>query len=71
MTHPNVEDWTRANAEYTDARAEQAWGEEINWGVWHIPETELHALPDAPAAGPYLWQPAHHGYLPANTLSKH
>ena len=47
MTHPNVEDWTRANAEYTDARAEQAWAEdEITWGIWNVPEAELHALPD-------------------------
>ena len=47
MTHPNVEDWTRANAEYTDARAEQAWAEdEVTYGVFHVTETELKALPD-------------------------
>jgi SAM-dependent methyltransferase len=46
VTNPNVEAWTRANAEYTDGRAEQAWQEEINWGVWHVPESELRALPD-------------------------
>jgi SAM-dependent methyltransferase len=47
MTHPNVEDWTRANAEYTDARAERAWAaDEITWGVWNVPEAELQALPD-------------------------
>ena len=47
MTHPNVEDWTRANAEYTDARAEQAWEQdEITYGVFHVPESELQALPD-------------------------
>ena len=35
------------NAEYTDARAEQAWAQdEITWGVWHVPESELSALPD-------------------------
>jgi len=46
MTHPNVEDWTRANAEYTDARAEQAWARDgITYGVWSVPESELHALP--------------------------
>jgi SAM-dependent methyltransferase len=43
----NVEHWTRANAEYTDARAEQAWArEEHTWGIWHVPESELRALPD-------------------------
>ena len=46
MTDPNVEAWTRANADYTDERAEAAWAEEVNWGVWHIPESELRALPD-------------------------
>jgi len=46
MTNPNIEAWTRQNAEYTDARAEQAWQDEINWGVWHVPESELEALPD-------------------------
>ena len=47
MTHPNVEDWTRANAEYTNARAEAAWAEdEITYGVFHVPESELQALPD-------------------------
>jgi SAM-dependent methyltransferase len=44
---PNVEAWTRANADYTDARAEAAWAkDEVDWGVWHVPESELHALPD-------------------------
>ena len=47
MTNPNVEAWTRENAEYTDGRAEQAWAhDEITYGVWHVPESELHALPD-------------------------
>ena len=47
MTHPNVEDWTRANEQYTDARAEGAWAEdEISWGIWQVPERELNALPD-------------------------
>ena len=47
MTNPNVEAWTRANAEYTNDRAEQAWAEdEITWGVWNVPEKELGALPD-------------------------
>jgi SAM-dependent methyltransferase len=47
VADPNVEAWTRANAEYTDARAEAAWAkDEVDWGVWHVPESELHALPD-------------------------
>ena len=47
MTDPTVEAWTRENARYTDARAEQAWAaEEITWGVFNVPESELHALPD-------------------------
>jgi SAM-dependent methyltransferase len=47
VADPNVEAWTRANADYTDARAEEAWAkDEVDWGVWHVPESELHALPD-------------------------
>lgn len=47
MADPNVEAWTRANADYTDARAEAAWAkDEVDWGIWHVPESELHALPD-------------------------
>jgi len=47
MTHPNIEAWTRENAEHYDARAEAAWAkDEIDWGVWRVPESELHALPD-------------------------
>jgi SAM-dependent methyltransferase len=44
---PTVEAWTRANAEYTDERAEAAWAkDEIGWGVWGVLESELHVLPD-------------------------
>lgn len=47
MTDPTVAAWTRENAEYTDGRAEQAWArDEITYGVWQVPESELHALPD-------------------------
>jgi ubiquinone/menaquinone biosynthesis C-methylase UbiE len=47
MTHPNIEAWTRENAEHYDARAEAAWAkDEIDWGVWRVPESELQALPD-------------------------
>jgi SAM-dependent methyltransferase len=41
----NVARWTEANAEYTDAQAERAWAkEEIDWGVWQIPESQLDVL---------------------------
>ena len=43
----NREGWTQANAEYTDARARDAWTqEEITWGKWKLPESELRVLPD-------------------------
>ncbi len=43
----NREAWTRANAEYTDAAARDAWAqEEVTWGKWHIPESEVRILPD-------------------------
>lgn len=43
----NVRVWTQANAEYTDAQAEAAWSQdEISWGVWAIPESELGVLGD-------------------------
>jgi SAM-dependent methyltransferase len=42
----NREGWTHANAEYTDARAHEAWANDVSWGLWHIPETELRLLPD-------------------------
>lgn len=46
MTEANIEAWTRANAEFTDARAEQAWAhDEISYGVWHVPESEVSVLP--------------------------
>jgi SAM-dependent methyltransferase len=39
--------WAKANAEYTDRRARDAWAqEEITWGMWHRPEREVRALPD-------------------------
>ena len=47
MSERNVVAWTRANTDYTDARAEEAWAkDEIDWGVWAVPESEVHALPD-------------------------
>jgi len=47
VSERNVEVWTRANRDYTDARAEEAWQkDEIDWGIWQVPESDLHALPD-------------------------
>ena len=41
----NREDWTKANADYTDARASQNWAaDEITWGVFGIPEAPLDTL---------------------------
>lgn len=43
----NRELWTRSNAEYTDASARAAWAsEEITWGMWGVPESELGLLGD-------------------------
>jgi SAM-dependent methyltransferase len=41
----NREVWTKANAEYTDRQARDAWaGEEISWGMFSGPEAEINAL---------------------------
>jgi SAM-dependent methyltransferase len=41
----NREDWTQANAAYTDARASDKWADdEITWGVFGIPEAGLDTL---------------------------
>ena len=46
-TARNVEVWTKANAEYTDRRATEAWAkEEIDWGMFSVPESELGVLGD-------------------------
>ena len=43
----NREVWTKANAEYTDRQARQAWAsEEITWGMFSGPESEIGALGD-------------------------
>lgn len=43
----NREAWTKANADYNDASAVAAWSaDEITWGVWHTPESDLRVLPD-------------------------
>jgi SAM-dependent methyltransferase len=42
----NRQVWTDMNARYADARASAAWEKsEITWGVWQVPEADLHALP--------------------------
>src|SRR5947208_9636928 len=43
----NREIWTQENAEYTGPKALEAWRqEEIGWGVFQVPESQLGALPD-------------------------
>jgi ubiquinone/menaquinone biosynthesis C-methylase UbiE len=43
----NVAHWTQANAEYTDGAAAEAWKkDEITWGVFGTPESELNVLGD-------------------------
>jgi SAM-dependent methyltransferase len=42
----NRDSWTRENAEYTDARAVEKWAQDqITWGLWGVPESELGVLP--------------------------
>jgi SAM-dependent methyltransferase len=41
----NREVWTKANAEYTDRKARESWAkEEIDWGMFSGPESEVGAL---------------------------
>jgi SAM-dependent methyltransferase len=43
----NVEIWTKANAEHTGPRARATWSkDEIEWGVFAIPESEVGVLGD-------------------------
>jgi SAM-dependent methyltransferase len=43
----NREVWTRSNEKWGDAKALETWrADEITWGTWAVPESELHALPD-------------------------
>ncbi|HWJ45780.1 MAG TPA: class I SAM-dependent methyltransferase, partial [Gaiellaceae bacterium] len=43
----NVAYWTQKNADYTDAAAERAWAQdEITWGVWETPESQLNVIGD-------------------------
>ena len=42
----NRASWTKANAEYTHEHGARAWRQEdIRWGLWGIPESELNVLP--------------------------
>jgi ubiquinone/menaquinone biosynthesis C-methylase UbiE len=39
--------WTAANAHYTAEHARESWAQDhVHWGVWHVPEAEVQALPD-------------------------
>ncbi len=39
--------WTASNADYTDAQASAAWQQPaMDWGVWKVPESQVHALPE-------------------------
>jgi len=39
--------WTKVNAEYTDQRARESWArDEIDWGMFSGPESELNVLGD-------------------------
>jgi len=43
----NVAQWTRTNAEFTDGNALRQWTqEEIDWGVFAVPESDVGALGD-------------------------
>ena len=42
----NVELWTRSNEQYTDRSARDAWAAELSWGMWRVPESEVHAFGD-------------------------
>jgi SAM-dependent methyltransferase len=43
----NREAWTKANAEYTDQKARESWAkDEIDWGMFSGPESELNTLGD-------------------------
>jgi SAM-dependent methyltransferase len=43
----NRDVWTKANAQYTDEQARRKWAaDEITWGVWDLPESELRILGD-------------------------
>jgi len=41
----NREAWDRFALDYVEP-GRRAWGGEPSWGIWGVPETELHLLPD-------------------------
>jgi hypothetical protein len=42
LSEKNVEHWTKANADFTDADARRAWAEhEFSWGKWERPDAEV------------------------------
>ena len=42
----NREVWTRTNAKWGDSHALESWlADEITWGTWRVPESQLRALP--------------------------
>lgn len=47
MSHveQNREYWTGLAPEYAEA-ARRNWAGEPHWGIWHVPESELRALPE-------------------------
>jgi SAM-dependent methyltransferase len=43
----NRDVWTKGNAEYTDAQAAEKWAlDEITWGLWDVPESDIGVLGD-------------------------
>lgn len=43
----NREHWTRSHAAWTGPQARDAWSrDEVRWGVWGRPESEVRALPE-------------------------
>ncbi|MFL5770793.1 MAG: class I SAM-dependent methyltransferase [Chloroflexota bacterium] len=43
----NIADWTKSNVDYTDRSAPEAWAnEEVNWGVFGVPESRVDVLGD-------------------------
>lgn len=55
MTHSehvarNRRHWDALAKEY-EAAGRRHWGEEPNWGIWSISESELHLLPDVDGKG--------------------
>lgn len=43
----NRDHWESNNAKYTDGRAHDSWAsEEVSWGLWKLPESEVHGLPE-------------------------